>query len=312
MLQQTQVGTVAIYYKRFLRRFPTLAALALASQDDVMPYWAGLGYYARARNLHRCAQEIHRTPDGTFPRTTAEIMKLPGIGRSTAAAIAAFAYGQRVPIMDGNVKRVFARYFGIYGNPAVRVVENMFWRTAENVLDAAPQDLNMAVYTQGLMDLGASCCSRSRPACGLCPLNTRCYARIESRQHELPTPKPKKAGNQRHCKMLILENSGTILLERRPAPGIWGGLWSLPQYDNLDMLKTASLNWGQSTATSLPMPPVLHKFSHFPLLIEPWHIVCTAPVMAEPAPGQAWVSIDGLHHTALPAPVKKILNSIFE
>lgn len=311
MLQQTQAGTVAAYYKRFLQRFPTLNTLALASQDEVMPYWAGLGYYARARNLHRCAQDVYRAHNGIFPSTAAEIMNLPGIGRSTAAAIAAFAHGQRVPIMDGNVKRVFSRYFGIYGNPAVRAVENVFWRAAENVLDAAPADLDMAAYTQGLMDLGATCCSRGRPACGQCPLNIRCYARIESRQHELPTPKPKKIGNQRYCKMLILENSGNILLERRPAPGIWGGLWSPPQYDDLNMLKTASLNWGQSAAASLQMATVLHKFSHFALQIEPWHIVCTAPVMAEPAAGQAWVCIDALRHTALPAPVKKILSTLF-
>ena len=191
MLQQTQVGTVVAYYTRFLERFPTLRALALATQDEVMPFWAGLGYYARARNLHRCAQELLAQWDAQFPRRAEEIMQLPGIGRSTAAAIAAFAYGAREPIMDGNVKRVFTRYFGIYGSPGQRAVELALWQKAETIISAAPPDLDMAAYTQGLMDLGSAFCTRTRPNCLQCPLSTHCYARLKSRQHELPTPSKK-------------------------------------------------------------------------------------------------------------------------
>src|SRR5690606_24293500 len=195
-----QVATVVGYYQRFLARFPDIASLAAASQDEVMPYWAGLGYYARARNLHRCAQVIQEQWKGRYPPTAAQIATLPGIGRSTAAAIAAFAYGERGPIMDGNVKRVFARYFGIEGVASERRTEQTLWHTAEAVLDAADADLDMAAYTQGLMDLGAQCCTRSRPDCPACPLRDHCHARASGRQLELPTPRKKKASPDRHCR----------------------------------------------------------------------------------------------------------------
>jgi A/G-specific adenine glycosylase len=312
MLQQTQVATVIGYYLRFLERFPTLHALAQASQDEVMPYWAGLGYYARARNLHRCAQEIEQHQGGRFPQSADDIMQLPGIGRSTAAAIAAFAYGQRRPIMDGNVKRVFTRYFGIAGSPGARATEQCLWETAETALSLAPPSLDMAAYTQGLMDLGSTCCTRSRPACSQCPLAAHCYARIESRQHELPTPKQKKSGDERQCKMLILRSRDHILLEKRPSPGIWGGLWSLPQYDDIDGLNSACLGWGQTTDQACKVAALLHTFSHFKLHIEPWYLDCKAPVLAEPSPAQAWVAIAALDAAALPAPVKKILGGLFE
>ena len=188
MLQQTQVATVIPYYERFLARFPDVAALAAAAQEDVMPYWAGLGYYARARNLHRCAQEIARDWQGRFPPTAEAIATLPGIGRSTAAAIAAFAYGERSPILDGNVKRVFTRHFGIAGDPSKREVEQRLWALADTQVEVAP-DLDMAAYTQGLMDLGATLCTRGKPACDKCPVADTCVARREGRQAELPTPK---------------------------------------------------------------------------------------------------------------------------
>ena len=187
MLQQTQVATVIPYYERFLARFPDVAALAAAAQEDVMPYWAGLGYYARARNLHRCAQEIARDWQGRFPPTAEAIATLPGIGRSTAAAIAAFAYGERSPILDGNVKRVFTRHFGIAGDPSKREVEQRLWALADTQVEVAP-DLDMAAYTQGLMDLGATLCTRGKPACDKCPVADTCVARREGRQAELPTP----------------------------------------------------------------------------------------------------------------------------
>jgi A/G-specific adenine glycosylase len=311
MLQQTQVSTVIAYYQRFLERFPTLQALAGATQDEVMPYWAGLGYYARARNLHRCAQVLCEKWGGKFPRQVSEIVQLPGIGRSTAAAIAAFAYGERQPIMDGNVKRVFTRYFGIIGNPAVRAIEQELWQTADAAIDAAPPELDMAAYTQGLMDLGSSCCTRTRPACGLCPLGSHCYARIESMQRELPTPKTRKTGAERQCKMLILEHQGKILLEQRPSPGIWGGLRSLPQYDDLESLQGACLNWGLDPAQARKIAALLHTFSHFRLHIEPWYLRSPAQFVAETRPQQAWVAIEDLPTAALPAPVRKLLCGLF-
>src|SRR3546814_7191213 len=169
-----------------------------------MPYWAGLGYYARARNLHRCAQTLCLDWGGAFPKTSAEIATLPGIGRPTAAAIAAFSYGERCPIMDGNVKRVFTRYFGIEGITSERATEQLLWQTAEAALAGAAQPPDMAAYTQGLMDLGSQCCTRSRPDCGRCPLRANCYAFAHARQNELPTPRKKKVSPERQCKMLIL------------------------------------------------------------------------------------------------------------
>ncbi|MGB3290294.1 MAG: A/G-specific adenine glycosylase [Burkholderiaceae bacterium] len=311
MLQQTQVATVIGYYQRFLARFPDIASLAAASQEEVMPYWAGLGYYARARNLHRCAQTLCRDWGGAFPGNSADIATLPGIGRSTAAAIAAFAYGERSPIMDGNVKRVFTRYFGIEGVSSERATEQLLWRTAEEALAAAPAKLDMAAYTQGLMDLGSQRCTRGMPDCSPCPLRADCYAHAHARQGELPTPHKKKASPERECKMLILTAEDAVLLERRPSPGIWGGLWSLPQYEDQQALATACANWGLSPASAQKMAGLVHVFSHFRLHIEPWYLRADAPIAAEPAPAQAWIPVSDLPATALPAPVKKILDGLF-
>ncbi|HUG57286.1 MAG TPA: A/G-specific adenine glycosylase [Candidimonas sp.] len=312
MLQQTQVATVIGYYERFLSRFPDIASLAQAQQDEVMPYWAGLGYYARARNLHRCAQELVAHWGGRFPESPEQIATLPGIGRSTAAAIAAFAYGKRSPIMDGNVKRVFTRYFGIYGVSSLRATEQLLWKTAEEAVEVAPATLDMAAYTQGLMDLGSDCCTRGKPDCGRCPLQTACYANLHSVQGELPTPKPKKASPERECKMLILRRQDSILLEQQVSPGIWGGLWSLPQYTDVSALELACHNWGQRNSQAQKMAGLLHVFTHFKLHIEPWYVVCDGAVVAEPGPRQAWVPVDELGATALPAPVKKILSGLFD
>ncbi|MBV6305739.1 A/G-specific adenine glycosylase [Candidimonas humi] len=311
MLQQTQVATVVDYYQRFLARFPDLRALAQASQDEVMPYWAGLGYYARARNLHRCAREICERLDGEFPRRAEDIAQLPGIGRSTAAAIAAFAYGERAPIMDGNVKRVFTRYFGIYGNPAARAVEQQLWHTAQAAIDAADAGLDMGAYTQGLMDLGAGCCTRGVPACAQCPLAAGCYARLNSRQHELPAPKPRKQAGERQCAMLVLEQDGRVLLEQRPSRGIWGGLWCLPQYEDAQAMRAACGSRGIDCGPAQRMVPFSHTFTHFKLHIEPWLLRGTAPGLQEPAPGQAWVPVGELAGAALPAPVKKLLGGLY-
>lgn len=311
MLQQTQVSTVIDYYARFLERFPDIPTLAAATQDEVMPYWAGLGYYARARNLHRCAVELSLHWNNTFPPTSHEIATLPGIGRSTAAAIAAFAYAERSPIMDGNVKRVFTRYFGIYGVTSQRSTEKLLWDTAEAVLDSAPASLPMAAYTQGLMDLGSSCCSRSTPQCHICPLSSNCYAHLNGKQQELPTPKVRKTVPERHCKMLILDRDGHVLLEQQASPGIWGGLWSLPKYPDAETLESACINHGERTEPAQKMAALLHVFSHFKLHIEPWYLRSELISTEEPQPGQAWVPIHALPSTALPAPVRKILTGLY-
>lgn len=256
MLQQTQVATVIPYYERFLQRFPDVAALAAAAQEDVMPYWAGLGYYARARNLHRCAQEIARDWNGRFPPSAEAIATLPGIGRSTAAAIAAFAYGERSPILDGNVKRVFTRHFGIAGDPARREIEQRLWALADAQVEAAP-GLDMAAYTQGLMDLGATLCTRGKPACERCPVADTCVARREGRQAELPTPKARKAIPERETAMLVLQHQGAFLLQQRPEPGIWGGLWSLPEFDAAGdpWPPPAPSAWTPNSASNSPPSP---------------------------------------------------------
>lgn len=313
MLQQTQVTTVITYYERFLQRFPTVSTLAQASLDDVMPYWAGLGYYARARNLHRCARTVHQDCGGRFPDTSAQLATLPGIGRSTAAAIAAFAYGERCPIMDGNVKRVFTRFFGIFGEPARRAVETVLWTTAETAIGQAPENLDIRRYTQGLMDLGSTLCTRRKPDCAACPIQTDCYARRHGVQHSLPQTRTRKPLPERHCKMLILEHQGRILLEQQPSPGIWGGLWSLPRFDDATELETTLRTWQIQAEQTRTIEPLIHTFSHFRLHIELQHVVMQASGIriSETNPAQDWTSVNELAQTALPAPVKTLLSGIF-
>jgi A/G-specific adenine glycosylase len=351
MLQQTQVTTVIPYYERFLERFPDLATLAAAEQDEVMPYWAGLGYYARARNLHRCAQEIVRDWGGRFPPDAEAIATLPGIGRSTAAAIAAFAYGETSPIMDGNVKRVFTRHFGIAGDPSKRDVETRLWTLAEQQVASAPADAAiltvvaaaaseasavpagaasaspspgqdaaaasavggyMASYTQGLMDLGATLCTRGKPDCPRCPVQATCVARIEGRQAELPTPKARKASPERSTGMLVLRHEGRILLQQRPSPGIWGGLWSLPEFDPALDPATACAALGAQPANVSELAAFAHTFTHFRLHVRPWFVTLKkTPRATDAALPQRWVDEAELAHVALPAPVRKLLDGLF-
>jgi len=311
MLQQTQVATVIDYYQRFLVRFPDLNTLAEAPEDDVLRLWAGLGYYARARNLHRCAQVIRDHWGGRFPPDAVQIATLPGIGRSTAAAIAAFAYGERSPILDGNVKRVFARYFGVYGPVTSSRCDKALWRLAEAALHAAPAALDMAAYTQGLMDLGSGPCTRSRPNCADCPLSQGCHAYQYGLQQTLPTPRPRKTQPERHCHMLVLAHRNRILLNRQPTPGIWGGLWSLPRYDSLLALQTAC------AARSLPgdrldeLPPMQHVFTHFRLHIQPWQLEIDRGTEPIKTPEEAWFPAIELASSALPAPIKTLLTSLY-
>ncbi|MEI2415274.1 A/G-specific adenine glycosylase [Orrella sp. JC864] len=310
MLQQTQVATVIPYYHRFLERFPDMAALAAASQEEVMPYWAGLGYYARARNLHRCAQAVMRHWQGSFPREPQDIASLPGIGRSTAAAISAFAHDTRAAILDGNVKRVLARHFGIEGDPMRRETERLLWTLAEDLLPGTgARDAAMPAYTQGMMDLGATVCTRGKPACQRCPLADGCLARRDGRQAELPTPKARKAVPERETQMLMLEHDGRLLMRRRPATGIWGGLWSLPEFAG--DAQAAARELGADLVQAQALAPFAHVFTHFRLHIRPWHARAAHLALAEPSDEHAWVQIGQLKELALPAPVQKLLDGYY-
>ena len=267
MLQQTQVTTVVGYFERFMSRFPNVATVASAEADEVLHYWSGLGYYARARNLHRTAQLVARDHSGKFPRTASELESLPGIGRSTAGAIASLAMGQRQPILDGNVKRVLCRYHAIerwWGDAATM---RELWQHADRHTPAE----RVAEYTQAIMDLGATVCVRSRPKCEACPLKTDCLAYSSNLQHAIPARKPKRERPQRFTTFLIVRNSdGQVLLHRRPPRGIWGGLWSFPECD----VEENPRDWckkklGVAVEAPTPLPTVHHGFTHFDLDILP-------------------------------------------
>ena len=302
MLQQTQVAAVIPYYQRFLARFPQLAILAAASADEVLAHWSGLGYYARARNLHAAAQLVVTQHAGVFPRAAADIVALPGIGRSTAAAIGAFAFGLRGAILDGNVKRVLTRCFGIAGYPGEQAIQNQLWALAESLL---PQT-DIETYTQALMDLGATLCTRSKPRCGGCPLQIQCVASRTQRTQELPTPKPKINVPQREVVVLILQQGAEVLLEKRPTRGIWGGLWSFPEIERVAILDTQlSSRFGVQAKHVLPLAPLAHSFSHYHLTIYPLWVEVTA--VQNPTPGQVWLTLEDARGAAIPAPVRKLL-----
>src|SRR5690606_7438396 len=225
---------------------------------------------------------------------------------------AAFAHGERSPIMDGNVKRVFTRCFGIFGPTSERAVETALWQQAEAMIDAAPPTLDMPAYTQGLMDLGSQCCTRSKPNCDICPLRQGCYALAQGCQHQLPTPRQKKTVPDRQCAMLILNHQGRVLLEQQPSPGIWGGLWSLPSYDDADALRRDCNTMGFAQDPPCRMASLTHVFTHFRLGIEPWYLHSEAPLMVmSPGIRQAWVPVENLPSIALPAPVRKLLDGLF-
>ena len=310
MLQQTQVAAVLGYYARFLERFPTVHDLAGAPIEDVMAHWSGLGYYTRARNLHACAVRVVRDHGGVFPSDPALLADLPGIGRSTAAAITAFSNGTRAAILDGNVKRVFARVFGVEGYPGEKRIEDGLWRRADALL---PHE-GIESYTQGLMDLGATLCTRSKPDCPRCPLQARCVAYATGRTAELPVRKPKKATPEKRTDMLVVVHDGQVLLEQRPGSGIWGGLLSLPEVDGHAGIELAP-DGGIALAAAVQalgrveevqaLLPLVHVFTHYKLHIYP-HKVTLAARGATPA-GHVWVAMADVGDAALPAPVKKLL-----
>ncbi len=304
MLQQTQVGAVIPYFQRFVGRFPTIGHLAAASEDAVLAVWSGLGYYARARNLRAAAREIVQHHQGRFPDRFEDIAALPGVGRSTAGAIAVFAFDQRFPILDGNVKRVFARCFGIEGYPGSKAVADRLWAIADRLLP----DRNVQAYTQGLMDLGAQVCVRTRPRCSDCPLSERCVARLQDRIDVLPTPRPRKERPRRSTVMLILERDGEVMLEKRPAPGIWGGLWSFPEIDAIDVAEcTCRMRFGVDIESAGLMTPLEHGFTHFTLSIAPLLCHVTLRALRVEAPGRMWVKLDDATTYAIPVPVRKLV-----
>ena len=314
MLQQTQVSTVIPYYARFLERFPDVAALAAAPLDDVMALWAGLGYYSRARNLHRCAQAVVELHGGAFPASVEALAELPGIGRSTAAAIASFAFGARATILDGNVKRVLARVFGVEGFPGEKRVENAMWTLAESLLPSNISNAEVSAYTQGLMDLGATLCMRGKPDCERCPFAPDCVAKVTGRQRQLPAARPKKAVPTRRTWMLVLCDGDAVMLEKRPPSGIWGGLWSLPEAADETALAERAREFGGDGTVS-PLAPLTHTFTHFRLDIEPRIAELDRAVRgnAALALGDAetvWVPLRDIDAYGVPAPVRKLLDGL--
>jgi A/G-specific adenine glycosylase len=305
MLQQTQVATVIPYYRRFLERFPHVGAVAEAPVDEVLHLWSGLGYYARARNLHRAALRILEEHAGEFPTNFAELAALPGIGRSTAGAILALSGGARFPILDGNARRVLARYFAVTGARGERAGEARLWELAERCTPNA----RIAEYTQAIMDLGATVCVRRRPLCPQCPLHAGCIARRTARQHELPAPRRPVPRPRRHAFMVVaLEESGSVLLERRPESGVWGGLWCLPEFTTA----TAAAAFIRDTLGVLegsprPLAAVEHAFTHFDLTITPLLVQCTSTTLLVEEGRSLWYNLRQPARIGLPTPISTLL-----
>jgi len=304
MLQQTQVSTVLAYYARFLERFPSVAALAAAPLDDVLAAWSGLGYYSRARNLHRCAQAVVALHGGAFPRTSDGLAALPGIGRSTAAAIAAFCFGERAAILDGNVKRVLTRVLGFDADLASTANEKRLWKEAQALLPAS----EIEAYTQGLMDLGATVCLARRPACEACPLSKPCVARSQGTPERYPVKTRTLKRGRRENALLWLTHGESVWLTQRPAKGVWAGLWSLPEFDSTDELARLSRDWpGRARA----LDTIEHTLTHFDWVLRPvrHELARRFPAIEAALPGGRWVLLPDALQLGLPAPVRKLLSS---
>ncbi|WP_028080522.1 A/G-specific adenine glycosylase [Solimonas soli] len=308
MLQQTQVNTVIPYFARFLERFPDLPSLAAAPLDEVLALWAGLGYYARARNLHRCAQVIVAEHGGEFPRDIDAVAALPGIGRSTAGAILAQSFGDRHAILDGNVRRVLARHAAVSGWPGVPAVQKKLWSEAEARLPHA----RLADYTQALMDLGASVCTARKPKCLLCPVAADCVARRSDTVAQYPGAKPQRARPQRRAQLLLIEDAdGRLLLERRAPSGLWGGLWCPPLLGESD---PPLADWLHAQAlrgdAPQPLPAFTHAFTHFDYELTPMRVRAAAHGGAIAEDRWQWLDAGQLARLGLPAPIRKMLDSL--
>lgn len=308
MLQQTQVATVIPYFERFMKEFPSIHDLAAAEQDKVLHLWTGLGYYARARNLHACAKKVSADFQGEFPRSVDELEKLPGIGRSTAGAIASLSMGINAAILDGNVKRVLCRYFAVEGWPGTTAVQKQLWEIAERL---TPNE-RCNHYTQAMMDMGAILCTRSKPQCGICPLAPNCEAHAQGNPKDYPHPKPKKDKPEKHIQLLMLQDpKGRILLEQRPQQGIWGGLWSFPELTmDDDALAHCQLRFFDSAASQEYWQPFRHTFSHYHLHIQPVLIRLSKTPQAIGESNQHWYNPAKPSELGLAAPVKTLLTKL--
>ena len=308
MLQQTQVATALPYFRRFIERFPDVRSLARAPIGDVMALWAGLGYYARARNLHACACAVEQRHDGRFPRTAEALAKLPGIGRSTAGAIAAFCFDERAPVLDGNVKRVLARHWTIEGDPRSTPVARRLWDRAQLEL---PPSREMSRYTQAIMDLGATVCTRTNPACDRCPLKSSCRACSTGRTGELPAPRARRERPVRPAHVLIALAGQAVLLQRRKTEGIWGGLMCLPEFGSRAALLRRARVLGVEPVPGPLLAPRQHALTHLTLTIEP--VVAAGPaVAAHDADARHWVALDRIDQAGLPAPHRALLGEVQE
>jgi len=314
MLQQTQVVTVIPYFERFIKSFPDVICLANASQDQVLQHWAGLGYYARARNLHKAAQIIRDEYGGEFPATVERILALPGIGRSTAGAILSLTFGHPEAILDGNVKRVLARVYQVDGWSGQTATLKKLWTLAEQQTPST----QTAAYNQAMMDLGSMVCKRSRPLCQNCPLSSLCKSYRENTQALFPVAKPKKNRPHKHRWFLLHRYAGKLLLERRPEQGIWGGLWSIPEIEEIESL--AGWQWqnigGSAEIHEIREKMLKHKFSHFDLSISlvEMNVAESVALSSRNRVNEnchlKWIAWDELKNHGLPAPVEKILSSI--
>ncbi len=308
MLQQTQVATVIPYFERFIHRFPTIEALAAAELDEILHLWSGLGYYARARNIHRAAVEICRLHQGVFPTDLEEVMALPGVGRSTAGAVLSLSLGQRHAILDGNVRRVLTRCFGISGWPGLAKIQRQLWQIAENLTPAE----RVGPYNQGMMDLGAALCSRSRPDCRQCPVADFCKGLAEGCPTAYPTPRAKKKLPVRQTRMLLIRGSGGVLLERRPPTGIWGGLWSLPECPlDRDPKEWCMDNYALVCRVVGSWEIRRHTFTHFHLDIHPWEL---QPVHQETVvmdgDHRVWYNTSKPDNRGIAAPVLRLISEL--
>ena len=310
MLQQTRVTTVIPYYQRFLQRFPDIKSLSLAPLDDVLALWSGLGYYSRGRNLHKAARLIVRDYQGKFPCENSSIRQLPGIGRSTAAAIQVFAFGKRFAILDGNVKRVLIRYFGVKGYPGERKTEELLWRRAEELLPENNVDGDIEAYSQGLMDLGSTVCTRAKPKCSICPIHLKCTALQKNNIDKLPITRPRKSLLVKETMMLIIIMQKEVLLEQRPSKGLWGGLWCLPEMPvNENISFYCTQNFGIKIEQLIHLSTIDHSFTHFKLRIHPRFILANSKKLKINQDERRWISLGRATELGIPAPVRKILNS---
>ena len=308
MLQQTQVATVVPYFERFVSDYPDVHALAAASEDAVLHRWSGLGYYARARNLRKTAVIVSRDHAGEFPRTVAALTALPGVGRSTAGAILALGFGIRAPILDGNVKRVLARYHAIDGWPGKTDVARRLWEASDAVTPAAERVVD---YTQAIMDLGATLCTRSKPLCPVCPQRVHCLAHQRGRELDYPGKKARTTKPRRATTMLLAEHDGAVLLARRDSTGLWGGLWSLPEIDSAASVERWATELGARITGTEAWAPLQHAFSHYELTIHPLRVqLNTKPLAVAEHDRTLWYKLDAPADVGLAAPVARLLGEL--